>query len=206
MRAIINVSIGSWYPRGQRRLKKSLNRFGEEADYLFWTDELPPGSPSHEDTPYAFKPYAFLAARDRGYTQAVWFDSSVQLCQPLDKVWAYIAEDGYCFGDDGWFVGQWCNDAALMAMGLSREEAWKVPLMDGKIIGLDFTSDIGAAFLQGWKDYADQGVFRGSWEDHRHDITVGAVVAHRLGMKLRPEFVTRGTCADGTLVRAAGMS
>lgn len=207
-RAIINVASGSWYPRGQKRLVDSLETHGERADRLLWTDRLPKHSPSHSQEPYGFKVYGFLAALMNGYDQCLWLDSSVMLCKPLTQIWDWTTEDGYCFGNDGWHVGQWCNDAGLETMGLTREEAWKVPLMDGKLIALDFNSKIGMDFLRGWKDYLDKGVFRGEHygpQQHRHDITAGAVVAHRLGMKLRTEFVTMGTCADGTFVKAYGL-
>lgn len=207
-RAIVNVSVGSWYPRGAQRLRTSLTTHGETADRMFFINRYPPLSPSHQENQYAFKPYAFCAALMNGYDHVLWLDSSVMLCRPLDDVWNWIAEDGYCFGNDGWFVGQWSNDHALEEMGLTREEAWKVPLMDGKLIGLDLSSEIGRGFLRQWKSYADQGLFRGEWygpQAHRHDITCGAVIAHRSGMKLRTDFVTLGTCADGTYVKAYGL-
>lgn len=204
-RAIINVAAGSWYGLGQRRLGLSLDRHGEDADRLFWTDTFPPGSPPHSANPYAFKPYAFTEAKRQGYESVLWFDASVQLCRPIDDIWDWITSDGYCFGNDGWFVGQWCNDAGLEMMGLSRDEAWSIPLMDGKIIGLNLTHPKGINFLTMWKAYADLGVFQGSWEDHRHDITAGAVIAHRMGMKLRDNFLTMGDCSEGTYIKAAGM-
>lgn len=204
-RAIVNVASGRWYPEGQRRLAKSLDEHGETTDRLFWTNRLPKHSPSHKVHPYAFKVYAFLAALMNSYDQVLWLDSSVMLCRPIDQVWEWTTEDGYCFGNDGWFVGQWANDNALNIMGLARDEAWKIPLMDGKLIALDLNSEVGMNFLRGWKDYADKGVFQGGWTDHRHDITAGSVVAHRLGMKLRTDFVTMGSCADGTFVKAYGL-
>lgn len=204
-RAIVNVAYGSWYPRGQVRLAKSLSDHHEQADRLFWTNHYPPHCPTHKHTPYAFKPYAFGYALMKGYDQVLWLDSSVMLCKPLTQIWDWIDADGYCFGNDGWFVGQWCNDAGLETMGLTRDEAWKVPLMDGKLIGLNLRSEVGRSFLRRWFDYCDKGVFNGNWQDHRHDITAGAVIAHRLGMKLRTEFVTMGTCADGTFVKAYGL-
>ena len=204
-RAIINVASGRWYPAGQRRLVDSLESFGDTSDRLLWTNRLPKHSPAHSDDPYAFKVFAFLAALMNGYDQCLWLDSSVMLCKPLDQIWDWVDADGYCFGNDGWFVGQWCNDSGLETMGLTRDEAWKVPLMDGKLIGLDLNSKIGMDFLRGWKDYLDQGVFRGGWEDHRHDITAGSVVAHRLGMRLRNDFVTMGQCDGKTFVKAYGL-
>lgn len=204
-RAILNVAAGRWYPRGQDRLAKSLNEHHETADHLFWRNRLPKHSPPHSQDPYAFKAFAFAAALMNGYDQALWLDASVMLCKPLTQIWEWISEDGYCFGNDGWFVGQWCNDQGLETMGLTRDEAWGVPLMDGKLIGLDFNSKIGMDFFRGWMGYLEQGVFRGGWADHRHDITAGAVVAHRLGMKLRTDFVTMGSCADGTFVKAYGL-
>ena len=204
-RAILNVAVGKWYPRGSARLRKSLIAHGESAHKLFYVNRYPPGCPPHDHNPYAFKPYAFLAAAERGFDQALWLDSSVELCRPLNDVWNWIEEDGYCFGNDGWFVGQWANERSLEKMDLTREEAWDIPLMDGKIIGLNLRHPKGLEFLRQWKDYADKGVFRGAWHNHRHDITAGAVVAHRMGLQLRNHFLTMGECKGDTYIRAGGM-
>lgn len=207
-RAIVNVSVGSWYPEGAKRLAVTLDEHGEDADRLFWTNCYPPHSPTHKSTPYAFKPFAFAAALMNGYEQVLWLDSSVMLCKPIDQIWEWTSQDGYCFGNDGWFVGQWCNDNVLGIMGLTRDEAWDIPLMDGKLIGLDLRSDVGRSFLRQWLEGAEQGLFRGSWsgpQAHRHDITVGSIIAHRLGMRLRTDFVTMGHCDGKTFVRAFGL-
>ncbi|KKK96324.1 hypothetical protein LCGC14_2663880, partial [marine sediment metagenome] len=49
---VVSVAIGSWYPRGQVRLAKSLTEQGYNGDLLFWNGEYPPGSPTHREAPY----------------------------------------------------------------------------------------------------------------------------------------------------------
>lgn len=186
-RVVLNVATGTRYPPGQTRLLESLP---EDTETMTWTDEFPPGSPTHTQVPYAFKCYAFLVAIAQGYDQALWLDSSVVLNKPLSEIWDYVDEDGYCFGIEGWTVGQWINDKALGILDLTRQEAWDISLMEGKVIGLDFHNDLAMEWFNAWLDYMEKGAFNGSWDDHRHDISVGAVVANRLGMKLRTSMIS----------------
>lgn len=203
-RGILNVATGtSWYQRGQSRLAKSLMDVGETADALFWRDCYPPYSPTHQRTPYAFKAWAFAYALMSRYEQALWLDSSCIVTRPLDEVWEALDTKGYVLGLEGWTVGEWCNDNALELMGLTREEALEIPLMEGKIIGFDLRYARAKDFLSQWISYAGAGAFNGSWDDHRHDITVGAVIAHRLQMSLTPGLVS--LTKQPALIHASGI-
>lgn len=185
-RAILNIATGAWYPAGQNRLGRSLVKHGETADKLFSTS-FPEGCPTHDEINYGFKPWVFDHAREQGYRQAFWLDASVWLAGPLP--WDHLTKHGYLFGREGWQVGEWCNENALTLLGITREEAMAIPLMEGKIIGLDFTSQFANDWLDRWLYAAKIGAFNGDWSDHRHDITCGAVVAHWLGMELTDNTV-----------------
>jgi hypothetical protein len=223
-RVIVNVSVGSWYAdRGAQRLLETLEERGENATRLFWRDEYPPGSPTHADAPYAFKPYAFQAARDLGFDQAIWLDASVWAHKKaLGDVWARIDEDGWYLEPDGNMVGNWIGDRQLAMVGLTREQAFEVPLVEGKMIGLDFRNPTALDFLSAWLELADLGAFAGRWDNHdrfessdercfghRHDIACGSPVAHRLGMGLqafkRVGFPSNGEPGDEIVVLAEGM-
>lgn len=155
---------------------------------LLWTNEYPPGSPTHQQVPYAFKVHAFYEAMSRGYDRAIWLDSSTWLLKPLP--WAQLGTKGYLLGEEhGWTVGHWCSPEARALLEATDEDL-AAPLMEGKIIGLDFTNDKALAFLALWRHAAEIGAFNGSWSNHRHDITCGGVIAHRLGMDLTANTVT----------------
>lgn len=223
-RAVVNCSIGSWYAdRGQRRLWESMEERSENATRLFWLDEYPPSSPTHEEAPYAFKPYAFQRARALGFDQAVWLDASVWLHnKPLDDIWARIDEDGWYLEPDGNYVGNWIGDRQLGLLGISRDQAMDIPLFEGKLIGLDFRNETACTFLDEWTDLADRGGFSGRWDNadrfespdercfgHRHDIACGSPIAVRLGMRYqefkRVGFPSNGELGDEISVLAQGM-
>ncbi len=106
-RIVVNVATGH-YVKGQRRLLDSLGGTGA----IRWTDELPEGSPTHKDVPYAFKAYALEWARKNGYTQILWTDASIVALKSLDTIWDYSAEHGVWFANNGWNNAQWTCDAA----------------------------------------------------------------------------------------------
>jgi len=223
-KVVLNVSVSSWYAdRGQRRLWESMEERSENATRLFWLDEYPPGSPTHEEAPYAFKPYAFQRARTLGFDQAIWLDASVWLHRkPLDDVWARIDEDGWYLEPDGNMVGNWIGDRQLGLVGISRDQAMEIPLFEGKMIGLDFRNETACTFLDEWTDLADRGAFNGRWDNadrfessdercrgHRHDIACGSPIAVRLGMSYQPfkrvGFPGDGDPGDEIVVMAEGM-
>ena len=50
-------------------------------------------------------------------------------------------------------------------------------------LGLNFNFDIANDFFNQWEQSMLDGQFIGSWDDHRHDMTCGSIVANKLGMK-----------------------
>lgn len=192
---VINVAVGSWYPNGQDRLSVSLDKVGFKGGRLFWKDSYPPGCPTHQQTPYAFKVYAFKEALHRGYTHVLWMDSSAWALGNLDSVFQVIDSDGYLLVKNrGWKTGQWCSDDALAPLGITREEAMEMPHLSALVMGLNFKNAVASAFYETWKKLADDGVtFAGRSGSkypgvlgHRHDQTAASVVSLRLGMKWTP--------------------
>lgn len=213
-RAVLNVATSggghgsSWYSRGAKRLMDSLDKFNTQADYLFWKNKYPVDCPPHQQVPYFFKPKAFREAQHDGYDMAIWIDASCWLVKPLDEAWEQIKRDGYLIGLEGWTVGDWCSDEVLKMAGYDREQARKITLMEGKIIGLDLTSPVGNRFLDRWEKAAQQGWFNGSHSDHRHDISAGGIIAYEMGLKLTEHTVHlgyRGTPHPDVFIRSAGL-
>ena len=163
---------------------------------MFWTNDLPYGSPTHTETPYAFKAYALAAAFRAGFAPVLWCDAAVWVVRSLDPVWERLRDTGAYLVAGGWNTGEWCADQALGPLGLTRDESFAIPHLTACIMGLDPDHAVAGPV---WRDYfahAQSGVaFRGPWTNslneasrdsrvrgHRHDQTVLSVLSHRAGL------------------------
>ena len=181
---IINFSVGGWYPRGQERLKNSLNAVGYK-NMLFFNDyKQLKGCPEHKDDPYAFKIYAFEEAFQRGYENVMWVDSSMFFIRDPTPLFECSEKDGYFIRYDGQKAGQWCNDTGLKSFGITREEAMNMGMFFGGLFILTKDNDTSKEFMVRWRKSYEAGAFRGSWKDHRHDLVCGSIVANQLGWKM----------------------
>jgi hypothetical protein len=52
-------------------------------------------------------------------------------------------------------------------------------------LGLNLENEISVNFLNQWRESMLDGCFKGSWDDHRHDMTCGSIIANRLGMEYK---------------------
>lgn len=194
---IINVSNGGWYGDGQDRLVKSLKMVGYEGDLLLWKNSYPPNCPTHQEVPYAFKPYAFKEAKRQGYELVLWVDSAVWAIDKLGIVWSTLKDIGYILFKNSFVSGVWTSDACLEKLGKTRDESFSYPHLMACCMGLDLTTDICNEFLDKWFDHANDGIsFPGPWSNdnfeaskhprvkgHRHDQTVASYLTWDLGMR-----------------------
>lgn len=196
---VINFARGGhWYVKGQKRLKENFLKFGYMGDFFLYSNESQLGCPSHEKMPYAFKAYAFQKAIEADYTRIIWCDSSMYLYndQSLGKMGRQLDKDGYMFALNGWNTGQWCSDAALSKLKITREESFNIPHIMANSMGFDTNNEKAREFLKQYYSHAKDGSFRGAWKNvkssvssdprvlgHRHDQTAGSVIAWRLGMQ-----------------------
>lgn len=201
------------YPELLVRLGRSVVESGFAGEFHAWPPgRFPDGCPPHLEVPFAFKPFCFREARDRGFEALLWLDSSCVVVRPLDQLFRQIEERGHLLVRQGRFaVGAWASDAALEWFGLSRDEAMAVPEVNAAAIGLDLRHPLAREFLDRWHEAALAGVpFRGSQRPfrarreydavtrneggaassdprvsgHRHDQTAAGILAHRLGLEL----------------------
>ncbi len=186
-RCIVGVAVGPGFERGLERLAASLATVGYKGSCAFWRGEYPPGSPSHEDVPYAFKVHALELAARQGHDSVLWCDSSVWFVRRPDEIFDIAGEHG-CYAHevlDGHKLGTWCSDATLALLGLSREEAFGVPLVYGGFYALDLRRTAGKMLLWNLSKRARDGSFCGAWTNkhgevssdprvrgHRHDQSV----------------------------------
>ena len=194
------------FARGLRRLRHGLTQHGYRGEIITWDREYPADSPTVAQAHCAFKPYCFAEARRRGHRYVLWLDASVVIKRPLAPLFERIARDGYLFFTESHSVGEYCKDAALQPLGITREESFRLPSCWGCAMGLDVESPCGAEFLRRWMALAGDGVtFPGpkwsgvrGWpraasldarvKGHRFDQTAASVVAIKLGMsRWRPQ-------------------
>ncbi len=211
-RAILNVATGR-YVALQDRLVKSLRAAGWTGGVLTWTDELPPGSPSHEEAPYGFKLYAIAEALKKGYLSVLWLDAPCVAAKPLGPVFETIERDGHVFVSGDERLGNWASDDCLAAFGIPRDAAMSMPLLNGAFIGLDLEHARTREWYRRITQQCGNGLFKGAaltehapadvrarnidkdtghlsddprcW-GHRHDEAVGSCLAPLLGMDITP--------------------
>lgn len=184
-KAIISFANSKgYYMQRLSRLSDSL-RDNFDGDFLAFVGEASLGAPLHSENPYAFKIYAFEKALEAGYTQILWLDSSCFAIKNAQPIFDYIAQHGHIAQNSGHYLGTWCNDATLSYFGLSREQANGM-LMIGNagFLGLDFTRPSSQTFFNAWREAMKAGMFKGSWEDHRHDMSCSSASWHGMGFNM----------------------
>jgi hypothetical protein len=193
-KVIINVSTGN-YIVGQERLRSTLSGY-YDGDILFFTEENQIDSPTHKENPYAFKTYAFQHALDLGYKKILWLDASIYAIKDISSVWNMIEEKGYIMQYAGWNCGQWSNDRSLEYFGLERDYSMNMPMYgNAGLLGLNFEKELPKLFFEKWHKASQDGIFMGAWNNndnsesndvrclgHRHDMSVGSIIANLLGM------------------------
>lgn len=178
-RCVVNLATGRFL-KGQKRLKKSM--LSQAYDFIHFTSESQVGSPLHSDNPYAFKIYAIERARELGYNQILWLDSSVYTVKDITPVFDWLTDKGIFLEEAGHHAGQWCNDETLKYFELDREDAMFYPMFSAGYCGFDFRNPISQEFFAEWKESMLNGMFRGLWENHRHDMTCGSIIANKQGL------------------------
>ena len=195
---IINFAKGSdRYIRGQVRLKHTFVERGYEGDFAFYSNESQlKGCPSHKEVPYAFKAFALTEQSKKGYDVLIWADSLITLVKPFSEVLARIEKNGYILPLNGWTTGQWCSDATLPLLDITREESFNYQHLMACLMAFDCRVERNREFLKLYQARAEDGSFKGDWKNdrgqvskdkrvlgHRHDQTAGSVIAIKLGME-----------------------
>jgi hypothetical protein len=207
----VNVSFGSKYGRDyvadQREMEVQINKLDRQRSLVFWTNKLPRLSPSHQEANYVFKAFA-LEEASRAFSTLLWFDASIWPTRPLAPLWDLIESQGYWFSltnipshhppREVWNCGEWTCDSALKPLGITREQAFRIPQVYGGAFGLNLHCLEARMFLAEYVRLArERDAFHGPWindnreasadprvKGHRHDQTVASVLAWRLGLKL----------------------
>lgn len=178
-RVVVNLSTGKYIPEQARLVQSVLDVGG--VNILAYKSEAEIGAPSHHESPYAFKLYAMREAVNMGYRYILWLDASMLCIAPLDPVFDIIEQDGYFFQDSGWGNARWTPQYALEYFGTNEGV-----MFSSGFLGLDMESEVGQEFFAKLVQAERDGMFRGSWEDYRHDQSAGSLIAYKMGLKLQP--------------------
>lgn len=183
-KVIVNLVTNSErYIHGQNRLRESLlPSFIGDIETRLYKGEASVGAYTHEVNPYSFKIYAIEHLRKCGYEQILWLDASIVAVKPIQPVFTWLKEKGIFLETAGHYAGSWCNDYTLRYFDIDRAQAMKMPMFAAGYIGFDFTNPISIEFFAEWRESMLNGCFKGSWADHRHDMTCGSIIANKRGL------------------------
>lgn len=170
---VVNFSTKE-YARGQQRLAASLN--GHK--FLMFDDYAKIGSPTHQQSPYEFKTHAMRAASSFDPV-VLWVDSSMYKVGDLSKIENIIKQKGYFAEEAGHYVDRWCNSHTRNYFRLPEKTEYL--MFSAGLLGIDFSSATGNEFFTRWEQSAKNGCFKGSWTDHRHDMTCASIIASQMG-------------------------
>lgn len=176
-KAIVNLSTRKFW-KGQSRLKQVL-KTTTNAEVFFYTNEKQVHAPQHEGNNYAFKVFAVDALVEKGFTHILWVDASMLPIKNIDGVFDVIDRDGYFMQNGGWKNNEWTNEKAKEYFGTDEGD-----MIAACCYGLNFENEKTIEFWNKVKQAMNDGIFNGSWDNHRHDQTVMSIVAYQMGMKL----------------------
>ncbi len=197
---IVNyITNDTWHPKGQNRLKESLELVNFNGDLLLLNNENLSCMP-HKKVPYAFKLYALKEAQKKGYTKILWVDASFWAIKNVDHILYDLISNRILVQSSGYPLGQWASDICLNKMGVSREKSFSLDLFSGGFIGLNLEDPNVLNFFNEFYRYAIEGTcFKGAWRNqnnevskhpkvsgHRHDMTVGSILMNQMGFNIQP--------------------
>jgi hypothetical protein len=161
---------------GQQRLANSLNGYKK----LMLNDYVSIGSPTHQQSPYEFKIHSIISAAKHDPI-VLWADASLWRVGDLSKIETIIQDKGYFMETAGHWVRDWCKPETRKYFNLTPEELSTFHMFSAGLLGLDFRRPEINEWFDEWTLAAQYGHFRGSWDNHRHDMTCGSIIAQRKG-------------------------
>lgn len=143
------------------------------------------------DMPYQFKVFAIQAAREAGYEQVIWADSTVRMLKNPAPLLEIAKERGVVAWDNlGFPLLNWINDTALNRLGENMESIASIKQIMACCIIFDFTNPMAVAVFERWSQAAFDNTFRNDetyrddFKGHRHDQAAISVILHRYGVPL----------------------
>lgn len=181
--AIVCVAFGDQrYIEQQVRLKESTRQFYPEAALFFWTNELPPGARSFEESLYGFKPHAVQAARQAGHTQILFLDPACFFVARIDALREIALRTGVVAAQDDNKLERFVAPRCLATVGVAPEIAKEIHLVGGSLYYFNFESPLCEAIFADWMRMELEGLFHCPEAGyHRNDETCMALAMYRHG-------------------------
>ena len=185
------------YLKQLARLEISLRQTGFKGNFKGINDYAHIGSKLHNDVPYQFKPCAIAKAKKEFGDLVLWCDSPVYAKKNIEPIFDYIKENGFLFFDNiGYSVGDYTSDQCLAHFGVSRNDAFQIPMVMACVMGFDFTNQKACEiFDEYYKLGIEEVTYKGSWSNincevssdlrckgHRHDQSVISLILHKHGI------------------------
>ena len=141
--------------------------------------------------PYKFKYDLIRRAREDGYKQIFWLDSSIRLAN--DGLQLLLPESGIiAFDNLGHPLWKYISDKAAANLNVSDSELKMIPQTWGGALGFDFTKDKACEIFEEICKHSLNGSFenypsrRTGFVAHRHDQAVISVILWKHKIKLLP--------------------
>ena len=151
---LLYASLNRRFPEGLERMLSCIAASNFKGDVLYRIGGWPnveEGDLILAPVPYAFKVCSFKEAKRLGYKRALWLDSSIVPVASLNDIFKRIEEKGYfCMGNTHQ-VGQFFNETAAQALGVSLEESYQIPSCSAGLFGVDFSNEKVAQVLIEWE-------------------------------------------------------
>lgn len=146
---------------------------------------------NHQEIPYHFKPAIFQIAREKGYKEVIWCDSTVRMIDYPYELLKHAKKYGICvFENLGHPLKNWISDVACEAMEISNEELESMKQIMACVIIFDFSNPIGIKIFEEWESYRDlykdSGSKREGFKAHRHDQAILSVICNRRNIPFLP--------------------
>ena len=185
----VSVAFGDKrYLEQQERLRHSILQIYPDAPLYFWTNEMPPGARSMNDSLYGFKPHAVKYALDQGHKKIMFFDPAVILMKPIDFYQEKVKWYGVCCARDDNKLSPFCGDKALASYELTREDIKDWHLVGGSFYYFDFNYLLCQVIFQNWYSDEINGLFgsqreqaSGKLQGHRNDEAMMALALYTSG-------------------------
>lgn len=191
------------YAKAMMRQELSMKAVGFDGTWKGINDYGHIGSPLHKGhptaVPYAFKAHSIKKAIEEGAELILWLDSVVYATKSIQPVFDHIQEHGYLFFDNiSYTIGDYTSDACLNKFGMSRDEAFKSPMIMACCMGFNIYNEQARKFLDSYILAASDGVsFHGDWTNEnlqvsndmrvkgtRHDQSVASILIKQMGLKI----------------------
>ncbi len=185
------------YSVGIKWIKKSLKHFGFKGHLLYYVGGWPGAKRERlkwADVPYAFKPFLFEEARDLGYKNVLWIDTSVLPVKSLMPIFRHIEKKGLCFmGSDEVMPWNEMNRGFLTILKhLNLSDHRDYHVLTSETVGMNFKNQKVNRLLDDWIKAAEMKVpFLQSDQPPFHFL----VNVHNLfNRKLKPYTTVRTPC------------